>query len=87
MPRVVPIAKKIVAEHGLTDRVEVIAVDVVNESLPGTYDAAVLHNFLQVLSADNAQKAVRNIAAAILAVKSTLSVRCLMTRELHQWNL
>ena len=33
LPTVVPIAKKIVAEQGLTDRVEVIAVDVVNESL------------------------------------------------------
>lgn len=65
LPKVVPIAKKIVAEQGLTDRIEVIAVDVVNESLPGTYDAAVLRNFLQVLSADNARKAVQNIAAAL----------------------
>lgn len=65
LPKVLPIAKKIVAEHGLTDRVEVIAVDVVNESLPGTYDAAVLRNFLQVLSADNARKAVRYTAAAL----------------------
>lgn len=49
----------------MTERVRVIAADVVNRSLPETYDVAVLKSFLQVLSADNARKVIRNVAAAL----------------------
>jgi SAM-dependent methyltransferase len=65
LPMVTPIAKKIVAEKGMTDRVQVMAANVLSGPLPGSYDTVVLRALLQVFSADDARLAVRNIAAAI----------------------
>jgi SAM-dependent methyltransferase len=67
LAQVAPIAQKIIAEAGLTERVKVIAADVVSSSISGAYDVAVLRGFLQVLSADNARAAIRNIAKALNA--------------------
>lgn len=36
LPRVTPIAQKIVAEEGATDRVQVMAADVLSGPLPGS---------------------------------------------------
>ena len=65
LPQVTPIAQKIVEEAGATDRVKVMAADVVRASLPGSYDAVVLRGLLQVLPLDDARVALKNIAAAI----------------------
>jgi SAM-dependent methyltransferase len=62
---VVPIAQKIVAEEGAVERVKVVAADVVNGPLSGTYDAAVLRAFLQVLSPQDARRAIQNIGAVL----------------------
>lgn len=62
---VTPITQKIVSEEGAAERVKVVAADAVNSSLPGTYDAVVLKSFLQVLSAQDARRAVRNIYDAL----------------------
>jgi len=58
---VTPIAQKIVSEEGASERVKVVAADVVNGPLSGTYDAAVLKAFLQVLSAQDARRAIQNV--------------------------
>ena len=49
----------------MDDRIDVIAANVVTDSLPGGYDVAVLRGFLQVLSPEDARLAVKNIGAAV----------------------
>ncbi len=65
LPQVTPITQKIVDEEGATDRVTVLAADVVHGPLPGMYDVAVVQNLLQVLSSEDARRAVQHIGTAI----------------------
>ena len=57
-----PITERMVHEAGVADRVEVLAADVVNGSLVGSFDVAIMSKFLPVLSRDDAQRAVKNVA-------------------------
>jgi hypothetical protein len=65
LPLVAPIAQKVIEEEGMSDRVKVMAADVLSGPLPGLYEVAVLRNLLQVLSLKDASLAVKNIGAAI----------------------
>ncbi len=65
LPQVIPVAQKVVEEEGATDRVKVLAADVVSGPLPGSYDTAVLKNLIQVLSPGDVQRALMNISEAI----------------------
>jgi SAM-dependent methyltransferase len=65
LPQIVPITQKIVEEERATERVKVVAADVVSGSLPGSYDIAVLRSLLQVLPPQDARLAVQHIGAAI----------------------
>jgi cyclopropane fatty-acyl-phospholipid synthase-like methyltransferase len=65
LPLVTPIAQKIVEEEGATDRVKVMAANVVSGPLPGSYDVAILRGLLQVLSPEDARQAVKNVRAAL----------------------
>lgn len=65
LPQITPIAQKIVDEEGVNDRVSVLAADVVRDTLPGSYDVAIVKALLQVLSPDDARRAVQNISAAM----------------------
>ncbi len=65
LPMVTPIAQKIVEEEGATDRVKVVAANVASGPLPGSYDTVVMRGFLQVLSPEDARRAVKNISAAM----------------------
>ena len=65
LPLVTPIAEKIVKEEGAADRVKVMAADVASGPLPGSYDAAVMRGLLQVLSPEDARRAVKNVSAAM----------------------
>ena len=62
---VAPIAQKIVAEEGATDRVQVLAADLLSGPLPGSYDTVISRGVLQCLSAEEARLAVKNIAPAV----------------------
>lgn len=62
LPTVTPITQHVIAETGVEDRVRVLAADVVRDLLPGSYDIAVLSSFLQVLSADDARRSLKNIS-------------------------
>ncbi len=62
---VVPIARRFVDEAGLAGRVTVEAVDLTAAVPPGTYDAAVMRNLIQVLSADDAARVLVNIGKAV----------------------
>jgi SAM-dependent methyltransferase len=65
LPTVIPITQQFLAEAGATDRVQVVAADVVNASVPGTYDVAVLRSLLQVLSPQAAAQVLRHMGAAL----------------------
>ena len=62
---VVPVTRAIIDEEGMSGRIEVIAANVVANELEGSYDAAILRNLIQVLSADDAAAALSHIASAI----------------------
>jgi len=61
MPSVAPITQRFIKEEGMAGRAEVISADVVKGPLTGVYDVAVLRAFFQVLSPDNAKKALHNL--------------------------
>jgi SAM-dependent methyltransferase len=65
LPNVVPITERFVKEAGLSERIDVVAVDLLREAPPGKFDVAVLALLIQVLSATNAQIALRNVARSL----------------------
>lgn len=65
LPQVAPITQKIVEEEGASERVKVMAADVLNGPLAGSYDVAVLRAFLQVLSPQDAGLAIKHVGAAV----------------------
>ena len=67
LPQVAPIAEKIVTEEGATERVKVVAADVLSGPLAGSYDVAVLRGLLQVLSPRDARLALKHVGAAVKA--------------------
>ena len=60
LTNITPITQRIVNEAGASDRVEVKTADVVNGTLTGSYDVAVLRYLVQVLSPGDAVKALKN---------------------------
>ncbi len=65
LPVVTPITQRIVEEAGASERVQVMAADVVSDRLAGSYDAAVLSSFIQVISADKARRAIKNVGDVV----------------------
>ena len=65
LPTVTPITQQFIDAARASNRVQVVAADVVRAPVPGTYDVAVLRAFLQVLSPEDALQALRHIGAAI----------------------
>jgi len=62
LPTVTPVTQHFIDEAGAGDSIKVIAADVVHDSLPGSYDVAVMTAFLQVLSPDDARCALKNVS-------------------------
>jgi ubiquinone/menaquinone biosynthesis C-methylase UbiE len=65
LPTVTPITQRFVAEAGAAARVQVIPADVVQGPLTGAYEVAVLRAFIQVLSPEQARRALRHISQVI----------------------
>jgi len=65
LPAVIPIAREMIAEAGLADRIAVEACDVLDTPPAGRFDVAVARSFFQVLSATQCRTAMHNIAAAL----------------------
>jgi cyclopropane fatty-acyl-phospholipid synthase-like methyltransferase len=65
LPTVTPITSKLVAEAGTTDRVSVVAADVVGGPVPGRYEVAIVRELLQVLAPDEAQRVLQHLEAAL----------------------
>ena len=62
---VTPITQGFVTEAGVSDRVKVITANIVEAPLHGAFDAVVLKSFIQVLSPNDAQRALKNISATM----------------------
>jgi len=65
LPTVTPITQRYIEEAGLADRVHVLTADVVHGPLTGAFEVAVLSRFIQVLSADQARRALRHVSQVI----------------------
>ena len=62
LPTVTPITQRYVEEAGAAERVQVMTADVVSGPLTGSFDVAVLTSFIQVLSPDQARRALSNVS-------------------------
>jgi len=62
---VIPVTRQFLNESAVGGRVTTAIVDVVAGSPEGTYDVAVIRNLVQVLSLEDAQAAVRNVAQSL----------------------
>lgn len=65
LPTVTPLTQRLVTEAGVADRVEVLAADVVNGTLEGFFDVAVMCKFIPVISEDDARRALKNVSQAM----------------------
>jgi len=61
LPSVTQVTQRFIEQEGMTGRADVIMGDVVNGSLTGAYDVAVLRAFIQVLSPEEARHALHNL--------------------------
>jgi SAM-dependent methyltransferase len=62
LPTVTPVTQHYIDEAGARNKVKVVTADLVRDSLSGSYDAAVMNAFLQVLSPYDARCAIRNVS-------------------------
>jgi hypothetical protein len=65
LPSVVPITREFVKEAGLGDRIKAVPTDVCDHPPEGQFDAAVLRNFIQVISPVQARRALLNVSQAL----------------------
>ena len=62
LPKITPVTQYYIDEDGAGNRVDVVTADVVCDPLPGSYDAAVMSAFIQVLSRGDARSAIQNVS-------------------------
>jgi SAM-dependent methyltransferase len=67
LPRVARIGEELVAAAGLSGRIRAVGHDITASPVGDVHDAAVLRNFLQVLPAQFAERAVRNVGRSLRA--------------------
>ena len=65
LPSLVPIAREIIAEAGLADRIDVETADILTAPIAGEFDVTIAKAVFQVMSEENARTAMRTISAAI----------------------
>ena len=65
LPTITPITQRFIDRSEVKDRVTVVSADVLRDRLEGSYDAAVLSAFIQVLSPEDAVRALRRIRGLV----------------------
>ena len=65
LPTVTPITQCFIEEAKATERVSVLTADVVNYTLPGTFDVAVLSAVIQTLSPDEVRRTLTHVYQAL----------------------
>ncbi len=66
LPTITPITQRFIDRSELKVRVTVVSADVLRDQLEGSYDAAVLTSFVQVLSPEDAVRALRRIRGIVV---------------------
>ena len=66
LPTIAPITQRFIDSSEVKGRVAVVSADVLGDQLEGSYDAAVLRAFIQVLSPDDAVRALRKIRGIVV---------------------
>lgn len=66
LPTVTPITQRFVDEAGMSDRVKVSTLDIVQCAPEGRYDVAVLRYIIQVVGPDMSRRMLSNIASALV---------------------
>lgn len=61
LPNVAQVAERFIEEAGMSGRISVAAADLCSDSLRGSYDVAILRAFVQTISKEQAQTALRHI--------------------------
>ena len=62
LPKITPVTQYYIDEVGAGNRVKVVTADAVRGPLPGSYDAAVMSAFIQLLSPQEARCAIKNVS-------------------------
>ena len=65
LPSVTPLTQRYISRMHASERVQVQSADIVTDVPQGTFDVAVLRWFIQVLTADQAGRALRNVGRVI----------------------
>jgi hypothetical protein len=65
LPSVIPITRELVNEAGLADRIKAVSTDICEYPPEGLFDAAILRNFIQVISSVQARRALLNVSQAL----------------------
>jgi SAM-dependent methyltransferase len=65
LPQVTPITQRFIDEAGAQERVQVLAADLVNDALSGSYDVVVMQRLIQVLTPEHAGRALKNVSAVL----------------------
>jgi SAM-dependent methyltransferase len=65
LPEVAPVTQRFIERAGLSERVHVVAIDLISQPLTGYFDAAVLKAFIQTISLQEGALALRNIHRAL----------------------
>ena len=61
LPATTPVTERYVQEADFTDRIRVVAADVVEGTMEGSYDAVIMKSFIQVLNPEQARRALANV--------------------------
>ena len=65
LPSVTPVTRHFVKENNISDRVEIMAGDALQDTLSGSYDVIVVRHVIQVLSADDSRILLSNLAKVL----------------------
>lgn len=65
LPTVTPVTQKFIDDAGASGRIKIISEDVINGPLTGTFDVAIMSSFIQVLSPDDAGRALQTIGQVL----------------------
>ena len=93
LPEVTPITEAIIIEEAAASRVRVIAADVVDGTLSGEFDVAILRNFTQILGPDQISRALKNVfgvlkpGGVVYIIATTIDNSHTSPTESVYWNL
>lgn len=65
LPKIIPTAERFIHEAGLSGRIDTAGVDLCSAAPDGPYDAAILRAFIQILSREKAEAALKHIGRSM----------------------